>query len=250
MAFFEDELRKIFGASPAINDARFTGRACMGRLGETTNVKLEFVTLGTHEKYEGIKASVFNRNEGVIDSNVFRFMDMLDFKPGGSIRVSPHIWVYNGKAEWYSYKPNAADYAAIAASINSYLEVFLEPARLTRETEKAATGHSGEYTSVMNAIRQDKEKGSNKPYPKTEGANKGKFYAVLYNPRCSLSPDACMEYEVQSFPDKKSRDAFVSKNQNLEGYLGKSHAVSLRANDEMVKEWESKQPKRSDRDAR
>ena len=45
LGFFEDELRKMFGdtGSP-VRDARFVGRACIGRLGTTTNVKLQFVS--------------------------------------------------------------------------------------------------------------------------------------------------------------------------------------------------------------
>ena len=258
MAFFEDELKKIFGNSPVISDARFVGRSCIGRLGDTTNIKLEFVTLGTRDKYEGIKATVFNRNEGVIDVNVFRFSDILGMKPSKnnpSNIVDPRIWVYNNMPEWYAFKPSAADYSIIAAPVNSYLEVFLDPTDISRNIEKSAAKSSGEYTSVMGAIRQDKEKGSNAHNTQanvTSGrvtSNK-KFYAATYNPRGSLSPDASAEYEIQSFSDKKSRDDFVNKNQNPEGYLGKSHAVSLKANDVMVKEWEIRYSKRSGRDAR
>jgi hypothetical protein len=162
MTFFEDELREIFYASPVIQDARFVGRACIGRLGDTTNVKLEFVTMGTYQHYEGIKATIFNRNEGVIDSNVFRFIDMLGLKPGRSMqhgnKVSPHVWVYNDKTEWYSYQPNATDYATIAASVNRYLEVFLEPTHLSHEAEKTASERSDGLTSVKAAIERDKEK--------------------------------------------------------------------------------------------
>jgi len=157
MAFFESELNKIFGKSQVIKDARFVGRACIGRLGETTNIKLEFVTLGTHQKYEGIKANVFNRNEGVIDSSVFRFADIFGKKPMTSNpakTVDPHVWVYNEKTEWYGFKPNPHDYAVIAAEINSYLEVFLEPDQ-PREAVKTAdkTGH----TSVKDAISRGRE---------------------------------------------------------------------------------------------
>jgi len=174
MTFFETELWKIFGTSPMIRDARFVGRACIGRLGDTTNVKLEFVTLGTHQHYEAIKSTVFNRNDGVIDSNVFRFVDMLGLKPGRSMqhgnKVSPHVWVYNDETEWYSYKPNATDYSAIAKLIGSYLEVFLEPTQLSCETEKTASARLDGHTSVKAAIERDKEK----PKPRKSRANSAK----------------------------------------------------------------------------
>lgn len=162
MGFFEEELQKIFGKDAPITDIRFTGRACIGRLGETTNVKLEFVIQNYMEHYGGIRATVFNRNEGKIDSGLFLIEDILGKKPGVSASyingIPPHIAVYNGKAEWYVYKPTAEDFRAIAAAVNSYLEVFLEPDRQTRETEKALAGRSDGYTSVMDTIRADKAK--------------------------------------------------------------------------------------------
>ncbi len=47
MNFFEQELRKLFADSETLRDIRFTGRVCLARLTDTTNVKLEFVTLAT-----------------------------------------------------------------------------------------------------------------------------------------------------------------------------------------------------------
>jgi hypothetical protein len=129
MGFFEEELRKMFGVNSPVSDTRFNGRACVGRLTEKINVKLNFETLGTHEKYEGIKATVYNRSEGTIDSSVFRFADIL----GMNVRKHnlnndmPYVWASSrGNYEWYSYKPTTADYAAVAGEVNSYLEVFLE----------------------------------------------------------------------------------------------------------------------------
>ena len=141
MGFFEDELRKIVGANSPISDARYGGRACVGRLGESTNVKLQFVTIGTHEKYEGIKATVFNRNEGEVDSNVFRFADILgkNVTKHNLNNDMPYAWAkMNRTYEWYAYKPTAADYAAVAKEVNGYLEMFLEQQRQPVK-EKAKT---------------------------------------------------------------------------------------------------------------
>ena len=38
--------------------------------------------------------------------------------------VSPHMWIYNGKLEWYAYAPGVADYAKLADQITDYAEVF------------------------------------------------------------------------------------------------------------------------------
>ena len=141
MGFFENELKKLFVTNSPISDARFGGRACVGRLGDTTNVKLQFVTLGTHEKYEGIKATVFNRNEGEIDSNIFCFADILgkNVTKHNMNNDMPYVSAtMNRSYEWYSYKPTVADYAAVAKEVNSYLEMFMEQKRQPVE-EKAKT---------------------------------------------------------------------------------------------------------------
>jgi len=169
MAFFENELKKMFGKGSPIKDARFVGSACVGRLSGTVNVKIKFAEFGRYQKYEGLEVKVFNRNEGVIDSNAFKFVDILGIRPGREGNhpggVSPHVWVYREKTEWYGYQPTAADYAFIAIIVNKYLEVFLEPADLTREADKSAVGRSdgnasgsGSYSSVIDTIKADKAK--------------------------------------------------------------------------------------------
>ena len=130
MNFFEQELRKLFAGSEAITDPHFTGRVCIARLTDSTNVKLEFVTHDTHEKYEGIKASVFNRSEGQIDSTVFRFADILGKKVTPNFRdgLYPHVWLRsNEQYEWYAYKPTPGDFEQITGAVDSYLEMFQEP---------------------------------------------------------------------------------------------------------------------------
>ena len=130
--FFKQELRKLFENSESLNDTRFTGRVCIARLTDTTNVKLEFTTLGTANHYEGIKATVLNRNEGQIDSTVFRFADILGKKaipgnPNFRDGLYPHVWKYNDKFEWYAYKPTPRNFEIIADTVDSYLEIFQEP---------------------------------------------------------------------------------------------------------------------------
>ena len=132
MNFFEQELRKLFEGSEIISDARFTGRVCIARLTDSTNVKLKFVTMGTHEQYEGIEATVLNRTEGKIDSTVFLFSDILGKKtvPGNTFSregVVPYVWTYSGKSEWYAYKPTPRDFEIITETVDTYLEAFQEP---------------------------------------------------------------------------------------------------------------------------
>ena len=132
MNFFEQELRKLFENSAMLDDIRFTGRACVGRLTDLTNVKLNFVTLGIHEQYDGIEVAILNRNEGKIDSQIFRFSDIFGKKPVNNPNFSdgmyPHIWKDYDRYEWYVYKPDPKDYEQISSVIEDYLSVFQEPA--------------------------------------------------------------------------------------------------------------------------
>lgn len=173
MNFFENELRKLFGTGAPFADARFVGRTCVGRLGDTTNVKLEFVTHGTMDKYEGIKATVLNRKEGVIDSNLFLFNDILGKKPMKSspaTLIKPYIWVYQGSAEWYGFTPKKEDYKAIADTVNSYLEVFIEPVQRVRETEKASANKQSVTDAIRSGTKAPRQPGikTDKPKNKTE----------------------------------------------------------------------------------
>jgi len=132
MNFFEQELRKLFEGSETISDPCFTGRVCIARLTDSTNVKLEFVTNGYANHYECIRATVFNRSEGQIDSTLFRFADILGKKaipgnPNFRDGIYPHIWKYNDKFEWYAYKPTPRDMEQISEAIDKYLEMFQEP---------------------------------------------------------------------------------------------------------------------------
>ena len=129
MNFFEQELRKLFEHSGEISDPRFTGRMCLARLTDTTNVKLEFVTLGIHEKYAGIKATIINRNEGQVDATVFRFSDILGKKaipgnPNFKDGLSPYIWKCDGVYEWYAYQPTPRDMEILSEAVGGYLEMF------------------------------------------------------------------------------------------------------------------------------
>lgn len=131
MNYFEQELRKLFGNNAAISDKRFVGRAFFGKLTDNLRVRVEFVTMGTADHYQALKATVINRNDGPVDSVTLRFSDLLGKKavdnPNFSKGVTPYIWKYGEEISWYVYKPNKADYDKISDAINDYLDVYREP---------------------------------------------------------------------------------------------------------------------------
>lgn len=130
MNFFEQELRKLFEKNNGFDQVNFIGRACYGSLGDKTRMKLEFITLGTHQKYEGIKATVIDKTEGVVDSLVLKFTDIWGKKminnPNFREGIAPHIWIYNGDTEWYAYQTTSSDYKVLSNSVKEYAELFRE----------------------------------------------------------------------------------------------------------------------------
>ena len=144
MNYFEQELRRLFGNDANITDKKFVGRAFFGKLTDNLRVRVEFVTLGTADKYEAIKATVINRNDGPVDALTLRFSDLLgkkmvsnqNFRDG----IAPYIWKYGDKIEWYVYNPTKADYDQISRALNDYFNVFREP---TQEMEQSGHNESG-----------------------------------------------------------------------------------------------------------
>jgi hypothetical protein len=130
MNFFEQELRKLVGRSDALDDPRYIGRACYGRVSGNIRAKLQFVTMGHADHYEGLKVTLLNNTEGEIDTNIIRFKDLWGAKPVNNRNfpdgVTPYIWTYNGESEWYVYKPTPADYEMLADNVAEYLELFSE----------------------------------------------------------------------------------------------------------------------------
>ena len=138
MNFFESELKKIMGDSAILKYQKYVGRMCYGTIGGDLRARVEFVTLGVSNHYAGIKASVINRKEGVVDSILLRFSDIWgkpkvsnpNFKEG----VNPHIWTDNGKSDWYVFYPGAAEYRKAADTLENYLSIF-QDVSMTQESQ-------------------------------------------------------------------------------------------------------------------
>lgn len=128
MNFFEQELRKIMAGSGILKDQKYVGRLCYGTIGEGIRARVEIVTTGMSSNYDGIKASIINRKEGVVDSILIRLSDAWGKKPVRNPNfkdgIIPRIWNNDGKMEWYVYKPSGNDYRQLAGEIEQYLSVF------------------------------------------------------------------------------------------------------------------------------
>lgn len=128
MNFFEQELRRLFEKDNCFEYVKFIGKSCYGTLGEKTRMKLEFVTLGTYQKYEGIRATVLDKTCGEIDTITLKFSDIWGKKklsnPNFRDGIEPYIWIYNDKSQWYAYQPTQEDYKKMAETIRDYAGLF------------------------------------------------------------------------------------------------------------------------------
>jgi len=128
MNFFEQELRKMFENDKVFYNTKFVGRICIGRINKDLIGRIEFVTLGTAEHYEGLKVSILNNNQGLVDSVTVRFSELFGKKkvnnPNFNEGVVPHIWAESRNTDWYVYHLMAKDYKDLFNEVNNYVEVF------------------------------------------------------------------------------------------------------------------------------
>ena len=133
-SFFEQELEKMFGDGEVIQSPQFTGRACVGNVSENARAHISFTTTGVADRYDGLLIKILNKQQGEVDRCVIRFQDALGRKPvpnNPNFRdgVIPHIWIDRGKAEWYAYRPNAADYQKLRQESEKFISVFRDQQR-------------------------------------------------------------------------------------------------------------------------
>ena len=138
--FFERELGRVFGDGQVIRDPTYSGRACLGTLGKDLRVRAQFITTGYADHYDALKITVLNRTDGPVDTLVLKLKDLLGMKPVPGnpyfpTGVAPHIWLDQGKPEWYAFQPTAADYDTIRQAAKQYLDVFRD-----RQQEHAQDG--------------------------------------------------------------------------------------------------------------
>ena len=127
MTFYEQELRKLFGASNVITNAKYNDKTLLGKIDDELRVKLQFVYTGIRDHYDALRVSIINRRDGIVDTETFRFSDILGSNPGYMKNVLArdiHIWEYHGKAECYGYKPSTADCQRIADTVNDYISMY------------------------------------------------------------------------------------------------------------------------------
>ncbi len=123
MTVFEREMRRIFGESSYLSaDTLFTNKVMLSPIGENLRAKVEFVTSGVVDHYNALKLSIINRTEGIVDTQVFKFKDIIGMKNG----QEPHIWADYDRVAWYMYTPTPSDMDNIQNEIEEYIGMYAD----------------------------------------------------------------------------------------------------------------------------
>lgn len=98
-------------------------------LTRTGQVRAEFVTMGYADHYAALRLTLLDNDLGVVDKLTLRLKDLWGKKeipnnPYLKSSVDPHIWVNDGKTDWYAYHPTPSDYQQLRQAAGSYLDAF------------------------------------------------------------------------------------------------------------------------------
>lgn len=124
--FYERQLKIMFGNSDVLAaSAIFAGKAMVSKIGNGLLAKVEFVTARVSGQYEGLKLSIINRNDGLVDVQTFLFYEIIGLK-GLARDRKPHIWDDSGKAQWFGYEPSHSEFESIASKVEDYVKMYAD----------------------------------------------------------------------------------------------------------------------------
>lgn len=111
-------MQKLCISIPYLQNPTFIGKTMMAKLDDDLRVKISFVTCGTHEKYEALQVRIINRTDGEVDSQRFKFRDLLS--RGRTLAIED-----NGSGPtWGLQKPVQSDYTKIIAALHNYIAMY------------------------------------------------------------------------------------------------------------------------------
>lgn len=126
MNFYEKQLKRMFSdLDTQSGDTVYAGKAMLSIISDDLRAKVEFVTGRMASQYEGLKLSIINKNEGVIDTQTFMFYEIIGLK-GSARDRKPHVWDDNGNANWFGYEPTSAELEKIAAKVEDYIFMYAD----------------------------------------------------------------------------------------------------------------------------
>ena len=123
---FESQLKRFFEIDTFMKNSLYCGNMMLTEIGEKIRVKISFDCTGAipgdsalyfGNRYDAVAVTIINKNEGVIDSNFFRFQDICSSHPY-------FVYTENGEIVWI--REEAGDFMKIARKIIAYIKLFAE----------------------------------------------------------------------------------------------------------------------------
>ena len=126
MNFYEQQMRQMFSSASIIKEPKFTGKTMLGKLDDELRIKLQLVSTFIGGQYNAVQAAIINRTDGTVDKEIFKFSDIIGMQKRKNLdEIEPHIWEYNGKAEWY-IPITSAEKGQIADTLLAYIGMYQE----------------------------------------------------------------------------------------------------------------------------
>ncbi len=118
----EHELRRLLSESDIFYDIMFCGKMAIGKIDKDIRAKIEFTYRDSFNCYDALKVTILNRCDGVIDTTVFPFADIIGLKNG----KSPYFWNESNYNRWYGFTPTSNDYDSISGKVQDYMSMFAD----------------------------------------------------------------------------------------------------------------------------
>lgn len=126
MNFYEKQLKRMFpDFDTQSGDTIFAGKAMLSIISDDLRAKVEFITTRVAGQYEGLRLSIINKHDGVIDSQAFMFHEIVGLK-GPKKDQKPHVWDDNGKPDWFVYEPTTEELEQIGSKIEDYIFMYAD----------------------------------------------------------------------------------------------------------------------------
>ena len=126
MNFYEQQLKRMFpDFDTQSGDTIFAGRSMLSIISDDLRAKVEFITTRVAGQYEGLRLSIINKHDGVIDSQAFMFHEIIGLK-GPKKDQKPHVWDDNGKPDWFVYEPTTEELEQIGSKVEDYVFMYAD----------------------------------------------------------------------------------------------------------------------------
>lgn len=126
MNFYEKQFKRMFpDFDTQSGDTIFAGKAMLSIISDDLRAKVEFITTRVAGQYEGLRLSIINKHDGVIDSQAFMFHEIVGLK-GPKKDQKPHVWDDNGKPDWFVYEPTTEELEQIGSKVEDYVFMYAD----------------------------------------------------------------------------------------------------------------------------